>query len=212
MNLWQRVRQDGRNSCENTVVEQTWLGGSVRNSNFIGEIAATVAAKNRLTGPGGSGGREAAEMSIQEQQRRRKLGLTATAGRRQGDRKTLETVTEAEQIWICGRSCGKTEATDVTTRWWSKLGLAVASATEMAEARRQQQWRQKLDLQELTALESERRQKPQDNNNGGRENLFLEETAGRRQGDSKRIVAQIWICGRCCGKTSETAVTTRWRI
>ena len=65
MNLWQRVRQDGRNSCENTVVEKTWLDGSVRNRNVIGEIAATVAAKNRLTGPGGSGGTQLAEMSGQ---------------------------------------------------------------------------------------------------------------------------------------------------
>ena len=57
MDLWQKLWQDGRDNCEITVVEQTWLGGSVREINVSGETAATVVEKTWLTGPGGSGGR-----------------------------------------------------------------------------------------------------------------------------------------------------------
>ena len=60
MNLWQRLWQDSINSCDNTVAERTWLDGSVSNINRIGKTAATVGSKTWLTGPGGSGGREAA--------------------------------------------------------------------------------------------------------------------------------------------------------
>ena len=71
-------------------------------------------------------------MSIQEQQWQRKLGLAAMAGRRRGDSKTVVTASAATPKRICGRSCGKTAATAVTTRWRSEIELAVASATEMA--------------------------------------------------------------------------------
>ena len=59
MDLWQRLWQDGSNSCDNTVAERTWLGGSVINRNGIDKTSETVAAKNCITGPGGSGRREA---------------------------------------------------------------------------------------------------------------------------------------------------------
>ena len=139
MNLWQRLWQDSINSCDNTVAERTWLDGIVRSSNVSGKTAATVVARTWLTGPGGSGGREAAEMSRKKQRQRSKLGLTATAGRQQGNSKTSVTTTAADQIWICGRGCNKTAATAVTTRWRSELGRAVVSATAMASSIRQQQ-------------------------------------------------------------------------
>ena len=44
LDLWQKLRQDGRNGCDNTAAEQTWFGGSISNSNGIGETAATVEA------------------------------------------------------------------------------------------------------------------------------------------------------------------------
>ena len=66
LDLWQRLRKDGSNGCDYTVAEQTWLGGSVRNINGSGETAATVAVRTWLTGPGGSGGREAAATSRQQ--------------------------------------------------------------------------------------------------------------------------------------------------
>ena len=61
------------------------------------------------------------------------------------------TATAVAQIWICGRGCGKMEATAVTTRWRSELVLVVASETEMASAIRQHNWRSKLGLQDLAA-------------------------------------------------------------
>ena len=39
MVLWQRLWQDISNSCDNTVEEQTWFDGSVRDSNESGETA-----------------------------------------------------------------------------------------------------------------------------------------------------------------------------
>ena len=63
MDLWQRLWQDGSDSCDNTVAERTCLGGSVRNSNGIGNMAEELAEQTWLTGPGGRGGIEVAEMS-----------------------------------------------------------------------------------------------------------------------------------------------------
>ena len=59
LNLLQKLRQDGINGCDNTVAERTWLGGSVSYSNSSGKTAAIVEALTWLTGPGGSGIREA---------------------------------------------------------------------------------------------------------------------------------------------------------
>ena len=56
MDLWKRLRKDVRNSCDNMVLEKTWLDGSVRNSNGSDQTAETVAVQNWITGPGGSGG------------------------------------------------------------------------------------------------------------------------------------------------------------
>ena len=81
------------------------------------------------------------------------------------------TATSPAQIWICGRGCGNTAATAVTTRWRSELGLAVASATIMAAARRQKQWQTELGLQDLAAVVAERRQQLEDNNDDSRTNL-----------------------------------------
>ena len=120
-------------------------------------MAATVAAKTWITEPGGSDGREAAATSRQQRRRQIKLGLAGLTGGRQGDSKTAVIATAVAQICICGRGCGKTVATAVTTWWWSELGLEIASATEMAAARCQQQWRRKLGLQDLAAVASERR-------------------------------------------------------
>ena len=146
------ARQDGRNGCDNTVAEQTWLGGSVSNINGSGKTAAIVAARTWLKGPGGSGGsggsggREAAEMSRDQRRRRSKLVLAETAMWRRGNIKTAVTATTSVKIWIFGRGCGKTVSTAVTTRCRGKLGLVVTSDTEMAVEIQQQQWRRKLDL------------------------------------------------------------------
>ena len=80
--LWQILRRDGNNGFDNTVAERTWLGGSVGNINVSGETAATGAAQTWLIGPGGSGDIEVESTAIQQQQRQRKLGLTATVGRK----------------------------------------------------------------------------------------------------------------------------------
>ena len=56
--------------------------------------------------------------------------------------------------------------------------MVVASAIEMVAARQQQQWLQKIGLQDLKALEAERRQKHQDKNDGGRENLAWKKRHG----------------------------------
>ena len=138
MDLWQRLRQGGSNGCDNTVVERTWLVGSVSNRNDSGETAATVAVRNWITVPGNSGDREAAAMSRQQWRRRSKLGLAVASGRQWGNSETAVTETVAVQIWICGRGCGNTAVTAVTTRWRSELGLVVASATAIVAARRQQ--------------------------------------------------------------------------
>ena len=61
------------------------------------------------------------------------------------------TATAVAQIWICGRGCGKMEATAVTTRWQSELVLAVASEKAMASAIWKKNWRSKLGLQDLAA-------------------------------------------------------------
>ena len=139
--LWQKLWQDGSNSCDNTVAEQTWLCSSVSNRNGRIERAATVAAPTWITGTEGIGGREAEETSRQQQCRRSKIGLAAWAERRRGDSETA-----VEQIWICVKGCCKMSATAVATRWQIELGLAVASATAMEAARWQKQRRQKLDL------------------------------------------------------------------
>ena len=65
MDLWQRMWQDGSNSCDNTVVERNWLGSSIRYRNDRSEMVATVAAQTWLTGPGGSGNRKATATSRQ---------------------------------------------------------------------------------------------------------------------------------------------------
>ena len=97
--------------------EQILLGYSMSNRNVSGEMAATVAAQNWLTGTGGSGNREAAAMSRQKQQRCSKLGLAATAERRKGNSETAVTATAVMQIWICDKGCGNMAATAVRTRW-----------------------------------------------------------------------------------------------
>ena len=63
--LWQWVRQDGSNGCDNTVAERTWLGDIVSNRNGSSERAETVTVIICIIGPGGSGGREAAATSKQ---------------------------------------------------------------------------------------------------------------------------------------------------
>ena len=88
------------------------------------------------------------------------------------------TATAVEQIWICGRGCGKTEATAATTRFWSGFGLEVASATEIGAARQQKKWRRKLGLQDLLAVAVERRQKFQENNDGGGANFAWKQRQG----------------------------------
>ena len=45
-----------------------------------------------------------------------KLGLAAAVGRQKGDSKTAVTATAVAKMWMCGRGCGKTAATAVTTR------------------------------------------------------------------------------------------------
>ena len=102
------------------------------------------------------------------------MAETAEQQRDNGERSV--TVTSAAQIWICGRGCGKTAATAMTTRWQSKLGLALASAKEMTAAKLQQHWWLKLSLQDLVAVAAKRRQIRQDKNgvtvpggSGGRE-------------------------------------------
>ena len=66
MELWQRLWQDGSNGCDNTEAERTFIGSSVSNSNVSIKTVATVVARNWLTGPGSSGDRDAAAMSIQQ--------------------------------------------------------------------------------------------------------------------------------------------------
>ena len=83
-------------------------------------------------------------MSIQQRQHQSKVVLAATVVRRQRISEMTVTVTLAAQIWIIGRCCGKTAVTAVTTRCRSELAFAVASATAMAAARRQQQWCREL--------------------------------------------------------------------
>ena len=48
LDLWQRLQQDGSNGCDNTVAEQTWIVGSIRNINVSGKMEATVAAQTCL--------------------------------------------------------------------------------------------------------------------------------------------------------------------
>ena len=114
-----------------------------------------MAEQTWLIGPGDSGNREAAATTRQQQQLRIKYGLAATAGRRRGDRKKSVTEMAATHIWIFGRGCGKKAETDVTTRWQSKLGLAVASATAMAAARKKQKKQCELGLQDVVAVTTE---------------------------------------------------------
>ena len=171
MDLWQRLWQDRSNSCYNTVLEWIWLGGSVSNRNRSGKTAAKVAEKTRLTGPVGSGGREAEEISRKQRWRRCKLCLEATAGWRRSDNMMAATATVAAQIWICGRGCVKISATAVTTRWQSELGLLVASEIATEEEGWQKQWGCKLGLLDLSEVVVERRQKHQDINYGGGANL-----------------------------------------
>ena len=45
VDLCQRLWLDGSNSCDNTVAKQTWLGGSVSNSNGRNYAEDTVAAR-----------------------------------------------------------------------------------------------------------------------------------------------------------------------
>ena len=94
MDLWKRLRKDVRNSCDNMVSEKTWLDGNVRNSNGSGQTAETVAVQIGLQDLAAV----AAEQSRKQLQWRKKIGLAATEGRRQGDSKTEVTVTEAEKI------------------------------------------------------------------------------------------------------------------
>ena len=81
IDLWQRQQQDGSNGCDNIVEEPSWIGDSVSNCNSSGKTTATVEAHSWLTGPVGSGGKEAAATSIQQQRWRSKLGLAETVGR-----------------------------------------------------------------------------------------------------------------------------------
>ena len=128
--LWQKLWQDGSNSCDNTGVERTWIGSSVSNRNGRIERAATVTAPTWITGTEGIGGREAEETSRQQQCRRSKIGLAAWAERRRGDSETA-----VEQIWICVKGCFMMPETAVTTQWRIELDLAVASATVTEAAR-----------------------------------------------------------------------------
>ena len=166
--LWQRLQQDSSNSFHNTVAERTSLGGSVSNRNGSGETAVTVEVQDCLTGPCSSGGRDAADTSKQEQQQKTKLCLAATAGWQQGDSKMAVTATAAVKILICGKGCGNTTATAVTTWWRSELGLVVASATPMVAERQQQHWRSELVLQDLVVVTEKRWQLHQDMNYGSR--------------------------------------------
>ena len=138
LDLWQRLWQYISNGCDNMLAEQTWLGSSVRNSHDSGKMAETLVAQTWLTVTGSSGGRKAAETSRHHQRQWNKFGMAETAGRRQGYSKNAVTTMPEAQIWICGRGCGKTEATAVTIQSQSKLGMAVASATVMAAVRHQQ--------------------------------------------------------------------------
>ena len=97
--------------------------------------------------------------------------MAATAGWKQGDSKKAVAATAAVQLLICGKGCGNTAATAVTTRWQSELGLVVASATPMVAAKRQQQLQTELGLQDLDAVVLDRRQQLEDNNNGSEANL-----------------------------------------
>ena len=101
-------------------------------------MAATVAERTRFTGLGSSGDVEASATSIKQRQWQSKLGLSATTGRRRGDRELVVTAKSAAHIGICGKGCGKTAKMAVTTWWQSKLGLTVALTTAMSAARQQQ--------------------------------------------------------------------------
>ena len=101
--------------------------------------------------------------------------MSDTAERQQGDSKNAVTETAVAQIWIFRRVYGKTSATDLTTRWWSELGLVVASVTAMAAAGRQQQWRHELGLQDLATVATERWQKRQDKSNGRKTTLAYQQ-------------------------------------
>ena len=80
------------------MAEHTWLGGSVSDINDSGKTAVPVAAQTWLTGPGGSGNREAAATSKEKQKKRSKLHMEATEGRRQGDSEIAVTETLETQI------------------------------------------------------------------------------------------------------------------
>ena len=171
MDLWQRLWQDGRNGYDNKVVEQTWLGVSVNNSNGSGKTSATLEALTWLIGPHGSGDKEAEALSRQLQQRRSKCGLAETAGQGQGVSKKAVIATLSAQIWICGRGYSKTSAMAVTTRWRSELALAGVSATAIVAERRQSQLRRKFFLQVIAAVAAEMRQIRQNNTDSSRTNL-----------------------------------------
>ena len=171
LDLFQRLWQDSSNICDNTVAERTWLGRSVSNINGSFETSATVEVRTWLTVPGGIGGREAKALSRQQRRRQSKLGLEETEGRQRNDSKKAATATSPAQIWIRGRGCGKTAVTAVTTWLCSELGLVLASATAMAAAKRQQQWKTELGLHYMAAVVAERWQQLEDNNNGSEANL-----------------------------------------
>ena len=97
--------------------------------------------------------------------------MAATAGWKQGDRKTSVTATAAVQIMIFGKGYGNKAATSVTTRWRSELGLVVASATPMVAAKRQQQLQTELGLQDLALVVAERRKQLEYNINRSEANL-----------------------------------------
>ena len=104
-------------SCDNTVAEQTWFGGSVSNRNGNSKTAATVEVKTWLKGYGGNGGREVTATLRQQGLRQTKLGFADTASRRGGNIKMSVIAKAAAKIWIYVRSCSKTSAMAIKTRW-----------------------------------------------------------------------------------------------
>ena len=98
MDLFQRLWQDGRNGCDNKVAERTWIGVSVNNSNGSGNTSATVEELPWITGPHGSGEKEAEALSRKLRRPRSKYGLAETVGRQQGVSKKAVIATSPAQI------------------------------------------------------------------------------------------------------------------
>ena len=98
MDLWQMMWQDGKNGCDNKVAKRTWVDFSVNNSNGSGNTSATVEELPWITGPHGSGEKEAEALSRKLRRPRSKYGLAETVGRQQGVSKKAVIATSPAQI------------------------------------------------------------------------------------------------------------------